>query len=136
MTAPEGKWCKNVVFEGRVIDDEIYGISQEVFDPKQVWRGVMERKGGFHGRLQFLDEAYPQAVPLPAQKDEVPKEAPGIWENCNLVCNFSALLVLDRPVGLTVGNRPVYIEGQTKTYLPKWATATLGMKRAADPVSK
>lgn len=142
MIPPAGKWCRKAVLEGRVIDDEIYGISQQVLDIKgrhylaRSGLDEVERRGGFHGRLQFLDEAYPQAMPLVGSKDEAPKEAPGIWENCNLVCNFSALLVLDRPVRLTVGDRPVYIEGQTEKYLPKWATATLEMKRAAGPSSK
>jgi hypothetical protein len=145
MTPPGGKWCRKAVFEGRVLDDEIYGISQQVYDHKGVsghhnfatpGLDEVERRGGFHGRLQFLDEAYPQAMPLLGSKDEAPKEAPGIWENCNKVCNFSALIEIAGPVRLTVGDRPVYIEGQTEKYLPKWATATLGMKRAADPVSK
>jgi hypothetical protein len=145
MIPPAGKWCRKAVFEGRLIDDEIYGISQQVHDIKQaVGRNAparsgldeMERRGGFHGRLQFLDEAYPQAMPLVGTKDEAPKEAPYIWGLLNVVCNFSALHDMAGPVRLTVGDRPVYIEGQTEKYLPKWATATLGMKRAACPASK
>ena len=135
MTAPQGKWCKKVALEGWVIDDEIYGISQQSYDPMlMICKGVTARQGGFHGRLQPLDEPYPLAVPTPALKDEVPKEAPSIWVMGNTVCNFSAVFALTTPHLLTVGDRPVCIEGVTDRFSPRWTT--LGMKNAGISVSQ
>jgi hypothetical protein len=125
LTPPEGSWCKRVVMEGCLIDDEVCGISEHEFaagktiasPPSHVsYKNdpILWRKGGFLGRLQFLDEPYQAAVPAPGKVDGRDPKSPGeyLWSSVNNYCNFSALF-FDKYPPLTVGGRPVFIEGKT-----------------------